>query len=200
MLRKTREIDRIKINHREEFTIPETAALFCSGGGIFMKGISIGDNKSVIPGSIKFSENKLQFLNCDKTLNITGYTENNCKENSIVKFSKNGEITNTDILIEENDIVGIDVLEAECIIPPNKTDLTLKNNKKNINLYAKNIKLNSTFIDSKGKLYAKSINFLSSPPKKSNSSGTKGDYAYDEDYMYMCVSKDIWKRSKLDSW
>ncbi|MBA9088804.1 hypothetical protein FHR92_005339 [Fontibacillus solani] len=40
----------------------------------------------------------------------------------------------------------------------------------------------------------------SKTPASSNSPGNKGDIAWDDKYMYVCVAKDTWKRSELSSW
>jgi len=37
-------------------------------------------------------------------------------------------------------------------------------------------------------------------PASSSASGTKGDIAYDDDYIYVCISTDTWKRSPLTTW
>jgi len=37
-------------------------------------------------------------------------------------------------------------------------------------------------------------------PASSSASGTKGDIAYDDDYIYICISTDTWKRSPLTTW
>ena len=44
--------------------------------------------------------------------------------------------------------------------------------------------------------------FLKSPniPQNANDPGTKGQIIYDNDYIYVCVENDTWKRSKLSSW
>lgn len=126
-LEKTRTLHRLKLTSNQDFTIPETATLFCSGGGIFRNGIAIGSNTSIIPGSIRFSENKLQYLKNEGWLNITGFFEDNCRENSIAKFGTDGELKDTNILIENNDIGGIDVLESEYIVPPDGKNIKIGN-------------------------------------------------------------------------
>ncbi|MOA27008.1 hypothetical protein D3C78_1478450 [compost metagenome] len=40
----------------------------------------------------------------------------------------------------------------------------------------------------------------SKTPASSTSPGNKGDIAWDDKYMYVCVAKDTWKRSELSSW
>jgi hypothetical protein len=52
-----------------------------------------------------------------------------------------------------------------------------------------------------GKLLAPSLNDLSvEVPATSTSDGQKGDIAYDEQYIYICVGTNIWKRSNLSTW
>ena len=97
LLNITKVFNRIKLTSNEDFTIPETATMFCSGGGIFRNGIAVGNNNSIIPGSIRFTENKLQYKKFENWINITGNFDNNCKENSIVIFGSDGEIKDTNI-------------------------------------------------------------------------------------------------------
>lgn len=37
-------------------------------------------------------------------------------------------------------------------------------------------------------------------PKSSTSAGTQGQIAYDENYMYVCVATNVWKRYALETW
>lgn len=37
-------------------------------------------------------------------------------------------------------------------------------------------------------------------PASSSAPGNKGDIAWDENYIYVCVAKDTWKRTELSSW
>ncbi|MOA52681.1 hypothetical protein D3C78_1760180 [compost metagenome] len=37
-------------------------------------------------------------------------------------------------------------------------------------------------------------------PASSSAPGNKGDIAWDENYIYVCVAKDTWKRTVLSSW
>jgi hypothetical protein len=314
-LEKSRTFHRLKLTDNEDFTIPETASLFCSGGGIFRNGIAIGNNNSIIPGSIRYSENKLQYLKNEGWLNVTGFFENNCRENSIAKFGSDGELKDTSILIENNDIAGVEVLETEFLVPPygknlkigniqwpsdagsvnhvlrftspgilepsaepvpiydaavgiNKLiyfgdingklvnsdinisgqnlsnvgtlsatslsggniqlslntlqgtgGLTLLSNNGNLGLTTTTnnninlstfgtgaIQLNSSTVDKDGKLAVvntatgQNITFGVAPPASASSPGTKGDHSWDEDYVYICVSDNTWKRASLSSW
>lgn len=40
----------------------------------------------------------------------------------------------------------------------------------------------------------------SKTPASSNAPGNKGDIAWDDKYVYVCVEKDTWKRTELSSW
>ncbi|RCX20507.1 hypothetical protein DFP94_103238 [Fontibacillus phaseoli] len=40
----------------------------------------------------------------------------------------------------------------------------------------------------------------SKTPASANAPGNQGDIAWDENYMYICVAKDTWKRTELKSW
>ncbi len=44
------------------------------------------------------------------------------------------------------------------------------------------------------------IDAWSKQPKSSPSPGAAGDIACDSSYLYVCVSKDTWKRVALSSW
>lgn len=37
-------------------------------------------------------------------------------------------------------------------------------------------------------------------PETSSSSGRAGQFAYDSDYIYICVSTDTWKRVGIATW
>jgi len=232
-LEKSRTFHRLKLTSNEEFTIPETATLFCSGGGIFRNGIAIGNNNSIIPGSIRFSENKLQYLKNEGWLNITGFFEDNCRENSIAKFGNDGELKDTNILIENNDISGVDVLESEYVVPPDGKNIKIGNIQWSNSIGDTNKTLIFTepgviepsdgpvliydsagginklvyFENTTGKLVSSGVSvsgqnvvFASSPPVTSSSPGITGEYAWDNDYMYMCVAPNTWKRTVLSSW
>ncbi len=41
---------------------------------------------------------------------------------------------------------------------------------------------------------------LASPPTAPNSPGQKGDIAIDENYLYVCIAKNTWKRIELTAW
>lgn len=165
--------NRIKITNNENFTIPETASLFCSGGAYFRNGIAIGNNSSIIPGSMRYNvnNNKLQFLNNEGWFNITGFSDNNCKENSIVKFKDNGIISDTNILIENNDIINVDTIQVEHISPPEDT---LKINTENC-----------------------PIIFGVCPPKET-CNGIKGSISYDDKFLYICINDNKWKKITLE--
>jgi len=40
----------------------------------------------------------------------------------------------------------------------------------------------------------------STAPATPTSTGTPGEHAYDENYFYICVATDTWKRSPLATW
>src|SRR5690625_2374967 len=40
----------------------------------------------------------------------------------------------------------------------------------------------------------------SKTPNTSTSSGFKGEICYDDDFMYVCIADDTWKRSALETW
>ena len=41
---------------------------------------------------------------------------------------------------------------------------------------------------------------LVEPPASSTSPGQKGDIAIDENYIYVCVAENLWKRVPLETW
>ncbi|MNO50765.1 hypothetical protein D3C76_411500 [compost metagenome] len=74
------------------------------------------------------------------------------------------------------------------------TSLTVKRNNGNIGI-------GTTTPESKLDVNGNSIRIRESKtPTSSNSPGNKGDIAWDDKYMYVCVEKDTWKRSELSSW
>lgn len=272
LIEKSPVYNRLQLTSNEEFTIPETSALFCSGGGIFRNGIAIGNNNSIIPGSIRYNENKVQYLKNEGWINITGFFENNCRENSIAKFGNGGELSDTNILIENNDITGIETIETEYIVSPDGKNLKLggiqwpmaigdtyqslrftspgilETSNDPVPIYDVNVGLNKLiyFSNNEGKLVSSNItiseynlsnigtissNILKSgdikicsntiktqknkisiesklnkvsfgckKPTSSKSDGDKGDISYDDDYIYVCVGNNSWKRAKLCSW
>lgn len=273
---------RLRLTSNEEFTIPDTATFFCSGGGIFRNGIAIGGNSSIIPGSIRYNDDKLQYLKNEGWVNITGFFENNCRENSIAKFGSDGVLTDTNILIENNDITGVETLETEYIVPPdsknlklggiqwptsvgdthrslrftspgvleptdhpvpiydvtselkklvyfcndegklissniNVTEYDLSNigTISSMNLKCENIHISSntsqgssgiTLCSDNGKISftnnnnEEKVSICVRPPANSNSLGNKGDIAYDDCFIYVCISENCWKRASLSSW
>ena len=200
-MNNSKVLDRIKITNNEDFTIPETASLYCSGGGIFKKGISIGSNQSIIPGSIRFINDKLEYRKSDKWVNISFETKEETLEenkevklkdkiNSLLKFGLDGEIKETPIYIENSNITGIELIETDYI--SSKNDLSIASNNIDINLN-RNGKLSIFNNDN-------IINFITSPPQLSKSPGNKGDFAWDDNYIYICIDTNKWKRSILDDW
>jgi hypothetical protein len=269
----SKTFSRLNITNNEEFTIPETASLFCAGGGIFRNGIAVGNNNSIIPGSIRFTNNQLQYRTSTGWVNITGLVINdnnlnsnnlnsnnlnsnnlnniNIKENSITKFGSNGELKDTSLYIENSNITGVELLETEYIVPPENKNLIIGNiqwpttngNKNHtlrflspgilepsqgpVPIYDASVEINKLiyFENKDGKLSSSNIsilneklteingklnivnskngqkiNFLTKPPQTSTSPGKKGDFAWDENCIYMCVSNNIWKRTLLSSW
>jgi hypothetical protein len=44
------------------------------------------------------------------------------------------------------------------------------------------------------------LSLESSPPASSSATGITGEITWDNDYIYMCVATNTWKRSQLTSW
>lgn len=44
------------------------------------------------------------------------------------------------------------------------------------------------------------LGWKSTPPAGASASGTAGQIAYDNDYFYVCVATDTWKRTSLAKW
>ena len=278
-LNKSRIYDRLKLTNSQDLTIPESATLFCAGGGIFQNGIVIGNNNSVIPGTIKYNS-KLEYLKNNEWVTLIGHNNNNYKQNSILLYDENGNVIPSDISIENKDIIGAESIEVESIISPDSKNLTLNNilwpstlgetnrtliftdpytlnisdkpvllynvdsesnrllyldDNKNIissdieiedgRITANILEVNNSIISlilvdntlktSSSSLILQSnskitnisndiknvygiISFCVEPPATSKSSGEKGDFAWDENYLYMCVSNNKWKRIKYD--
>jgi hypothetical protein len=47
---------------------------------------------------------------------------------------------------------------------------------------------------------AKIIMYTQNVPATSTSTGTTGQVAFDQNYIYYCVATDTWKRSALSTW
>lgn len=195
-IKKSPIYNRLHLTNNEEFTIPETASLFCSGGGIFRNGLAIGNNNSIIPGSIRYNDNKIQYLKNEGWINVTGFFNNNSRENSIVKFGNDGELTDTNILIENNDIIGTETIETEYITPPDGKDLNINNLFINHNGTISN----NGKISLKNENNSKKVSFSVGVPENSNSPGEEGDIAFSENYIYICIDTNKWKRVKIESW
>lgn len=60
----------------------------------------------------------------------------------------------------------------------------------------------SETIDAKGSVKADQFKLsdLNSPPASATDTGTKGEVRITEDYIYVCVDTDTWKRTQLGSW
>ena len=51
--------------------------------------------------------------------------------------------------------------------------------------------------DYKGWVYG---NLVEEVPESSSSKGDKGQFCFDENYFYVCVDTDTWKRIALATW
>jgi hypothetical protein len=49
-------------------------------------------------------------------------------------------------------------------------------------------------------IYVDTAEFWQSVPLISGTTGTAGDFAYDSDYLYVCISTNAWKRATLNTW
>jgi hypothetical protein len=45
-----------------------------------------------------------------------------------------------------------------------------------------------------------SMGLTQTAPLSSNSHGNIGDFRWDSDYLYVCTSVNVWKRTKLENW
>ena len=252
-LQISKTFDRLNITNNEEFTIPESSSLFCSGGGIFKKGIAVGNNKSIIPGSIRFINNILQYRKLNGWYSILGfpYLEGNqeISNNNLIIKNSNGELKETQIYIENRNITDVELIETEYIVPPENKNLMIgniqwptqiglknhslrflnngilepsegpvpiydtsidinkliyfeNNNGKitNSNISITNENLSDINTLSCNKIISNQLNINTPPPTNSTSIGVKGDIAWDDGYIYICVSNNNWKRTQLNSW
>lgn len=44
------------------------------------------------------------------------------------------------------------------------------------------------------------LSMFSSPPASAGSPGSPGDFAYDDNYLYICIDASIWKRVAISTW
>lgn len=49
-------------------------------------------------------------------------------------------------------------------------------------------------------IYVNTSEFWQTVPLTSGSTGTAGDFAYNSDYLYVCVATNTWKRIAYDTW
>jgi len=61
---------------------------------------------------------------------------------------------------------------------------------------------NSKFAVSKagGLTLSSKLNLPSQPPASATATGTTGDVAWDQNYIYICIATNTWKRSPLGTW
>lgn len=65
---------------------------------------------------------------------------------------------------------------------------------------------NQKFVESDGHLTLEGLMFLGGvhtwvpAPSSSSAPGTQGQLAYDQNYVYLCVQKNTWKRIALGSY
>jgi hypothetical protein len=169
MDKKTAVYDRLKINNDQNLTIPETASLFCSGGAVFRKGVAIGDNDSIIPGTLRYNDNTLQVRKFEDWKTITTQ-QGTGEDSSIVTFNEDGEIQGSDIKIENNQLLGVDQIEADldCVNIPK-------------------VNVGDKLIIPYGTI----SNF--------NSKGEKGQVTFDDKYLYLCIDDDKWSRIQIEN-
>jgi hypothetical protein len=78
----------------------------------------------------------------------------------------------------------------------------LINNINNVHIIGSNITgttANTTYVNN---LSVEDDLFIPNPtvPSTSGDTGTKGQIAYDNDWIYVCVQNNTWKRAQLNAW
>lgn len=169
LIKKTESYNRVLITNDSKFTIPETASLVCRGGGLFNGGVQIGNNNATMNGTLRYNGNGLQIRH-NSFRKVATFEPGTDQEDSIVKFSSTGEIESTNIAVVGSENSGLDGVSE---IMSSGT-LKLSNPSQN-------------------------INFLATPPTTSISNGEKGDFAWDENFIYICVSDNNWRRAELNT-
>ena len=166
LIKKTTSYDRLIINNNSKFTVPETASLVCKGGAILNGGIQLGNNEGTADGTLRYNKNGLQIRD-NEFKKVATYNPISEQKNSIIKFSSDGTIDSTNITVSDS---SGSILNGVTEI---KTANQLKFS-------------NGT----------RNINFLAKPPTSTSSSGNKGDFAWDDNHIYIYTSVG-WKRSNL---
>lgn len=173
LLTSSRVVDRILIRNNEEFTIPETASLVCRGAGLFNGGLQIGTNNSITPGSIRYDNDYLQILKKTGWSNVITSSETSASDNVITVLNSEGELQGSNISL---------------------TNASLSSDE---DMYFTVNDSNNRIIFSNP---SETISFLAPAPANATSPGVRGEIAWDENYLYVCVANNTWKRTALSSW
>ena len=79
-----------------------------------------------------------------------------------------------------------------------EVDPTLKNKKITLNEFSNY--LNTKYLTLSGGVMTGALSLESSPPASSSATGITGEITWDNNYIYICVATNTWKRSQLTSW
>lgn len=109
-----------------------------------------------------------------------------------------------------SNMYGVKINDPESNAPPFRDPGTIGNN---YGLYIENFGTTHTtgetyalYVEGQESYFGGNIttsgvfNMPSNPPATAGAAGTRGDIAWDADYIYVCVADNTWKRSSLSSW
>lgn len=189
--------DKIQLTNSLDFKIPETASIVCNGGGYFKKGIAIGNNESDIPGSLRYNFNGLELKLDDSWVNIKGFDVGNGFANSIIIVNDNNLLQTSNIIINDKDIYGINNLEVNNIISSDVDNLYINYTKWPSDIGKKGDTL--VYSDDGVLSVNKSpvVYYTNDPPTDNEYDGKKGTISFDNDYLYICVEDNRWKKVGL---
>lgn len=190
--------DKIQLTNSLDFKIPETASIVCNGGGYFGQGIAIGNNESDIPGSLRYNFNGLEFKLEDSWVNIKGFSIGDGFANSIIIMNDDNLLETSNIIIDDKDIYGINNLEVNNIISSELNNLYINHTKWPSDIGKKG----DTLIYSEDGVLSVNKNpivyYTDNVPSEKECDGKKGTISFDNEYLYVCVDDNCWKKVKLE--
>ena len=191
--------DKIQLTNSLDFKIPETASIVCNGGGYFGQGIAIGNNTSDIPGSLRYNSNGLELKLDDNWVNIKGFDVQDGFANSIIILNDDNLLQSSNIIIDDKDIYGINNIEINNIKSSNLDNLYINNTKWPSEIGKKG----DTLIYSEDGILSVNKNpvvyYTDNTPSEKEHDGKKGTIAFDDNFLYICINDNYWKKVKLEN-
>lgn len=193
-----KSLRRLELTYDADLKVPDCAALLCHGGAVFGRGISIGNNNSSIPGSLRYNEDTLQLRHDNTWVNVKGFVYGSNKINSVVKINEDNFLENTDIIIDQNTMSGLSILETEHIVSPENKNLHINNTQ----WPTETGQVGNTLIYSSPGILSVNTDpltyYTDIAPSETTCDGKKGTFAFDSGYLYVCIEDNLWKKVALN--